>query len=372
MSRDGQQRVEKFFELSIDMLCVAGTDGYFKLLNPIWSNVLGFTEAELLSTPFLSFVHPDDRAATVEAVADLANRPRISFRNRYRHRDGTYRTFDWSGALSTEEQVIYCVARDVTDRDRELARLDHLLRASRIVLFSARPGGDFAVNFMSENVLDYEASQFRGDPDFWLAHVHPDDVARVLEELERLLQRGQNAYDYRYLHQDGTYRWVRDDCKVMRDQSGNPVEIVGTWYDVTEKRRSEELIREQATALTELSTPLIPISEEVLVMPLIGTMDSQRVKQVLDTLLQGVSATRASVAILDITGVAVVDSQVANALILAAKAVRLLGAEVVLTGIRPDVAHTLVGLGVDLGDIITRGTLQSGIGYAMERAERAD
>jgi rsbT co-antagonist protein RsbR len=270
--------------------------------------------------------------------------------------------------------VSQTMARDgqhITDRERERARLDHLLRATRVVLYSSRAEGDFGVTFMSENVVDvlgHTASQFVEDSAFWMANLHPDDVALVYENLERLQQRGRHAFDYRYRHRDGTYRWMHDDCQLARDASGKPIEIMGSWQDVTDKRRSEELIRKQATALTELSTPLIPISDQVLVMPLIGTMDSQRAKQVLDTLLQGVSTNRASVAILDITGVSVVDTQVANALILAAKAVRLLGAEVVLTGIRPDVAYTLVGLGVDLGDIITRGTLQSGIGYAMERA----
>ena len=100
-------------------------------------------------------------------------------------------------------------------------------------------------------------------------------------------------------------------------------------------------------------------------MPLIGTMDARRVEQVLQTLLEGVSSRRARVVILDITGVSVVDTYVASALIQAAKAVRLLGAEVVLTGIRPDVARTLVGLDLELTHIVTKGTLQAGIAYAM-------
>jgi anti-anti-sigma regulatory factor len=132
-------------------------------------------------------------------------------------------------------------------------------------------------------------------------------------------------------------------------------------------RFQEEVIRLQATALAELSTPLIPISERVVVMPLIGSLDSQRAQQVLDTLLHGIAGSGAQVAILDITGVPVVDTQVANMLIRAAQSVRLLGAQVILTGIRPEVAQTLVGLGTDLGGIITRSSLQSGIAFAADR-----
>src|SRR4029078_2730124 len=100
-------------------------------------------------------------------------------------------------------------------------------------------------------------------------------------------------------------------------------------------------------------------------MPLIGTIDSSRAQQVIETLLNGVATTRATTAILDITGVQVVDTQVANALLSAAQAVKLLRAQVIITGIRPEVAQTLVGLGLDLSTIVTRSSLQSGISFAL-------
>jgi anti-anti-sigma factor len=144
--------------------------------------------------------------------------------------------------------------------------------------------------------------------------------------------------------------------------------------DITESKRAEEAlrtsialeetVRAQQAALAELSTPLIPINDQVMVMPLVGSVDSRRAQQVIETLLQGIATTRTQVAILDITGVPLVDTQVANALLRAAQSVKLLGAQVVLTGIRPEVAQTLVGLGADLSGIITRSDLQSGIAYA--------
>ncbi len=134
--------------------------------------------------------------------------------------------------------------------------------------------------------------------------------------------------------------------------------------------RHEEVIRAQSLALAELSTPLIPITDDIVVMPLIGALDAQRAQQATATLLSGITARRARVAILDITGVSVVDSRVADGLLRAARAVELLGAEVVLTGIRSDVARTLVGLGVDLDRVITRGTLQDGIAFALRCSQR--
>ncbi len=103
-----------------------------------------------------------------------------------------------------------------------------------------------------------------------------------------------------------------------------------------------------------------------MVMPLIGKIDSRRAQQVIETLLSGLTKSRARMAIVDITGVQVVDTYVANTLLRAAQAVRLLGAQVVLTGIRSEVAQTLVGLGVDLGKIITSSNLQVAIAHALK------
>ena len=145
--------------------------------------------------------------------------------------------------------------------------------------------------------------------------------------------------------------------------------------EIVERQRAEnerlelqqQVIRAQEVALYELSTPLIPIAESVVVMPLIGTIDSRRATQVLETLLTGVAANHATSAILDVTGVQIVDTHVANALVQAAQAVQLLGTQVILTGIRPDVAERMVSLGIDLGHIVTLRSLQNGIAYALGR-----
>jgi rsbT co-antagonist protein RsbR len=167
--------------------------------------------------------------------------------------------------------------------------------------------------------------------------------------------------------------WAISTFVPMRDADGRITHILNTWEDITarkqreleEQRRQEELIDRQTAALAELSTPLLTISPTTVVMPLVGAVDSRRVAQIMETLLTGVTASRASIVILDITGVSIVDTQVADAFIRASQAVSLLGAQAVLTGIRPEVAQTLVQLGVDLRSIVTRGTLQDGIAYAL-------
>ncbi len=157
-------------------------------------------------------------------------------------------------------------------------------------------------------------------------------------------------------------------------EADNQVRItIAIIRDLTEQMQAEaeraalqqQVIEAQREALRELSTPLIPITDQVVIMPLIGTIDSNRAQLVMESLLEGVAANRARLAIIDITGVSVVDTQVAQALVSAAQAVKLLGAQVMLTGIQPQIAQTLVHLGVDLSGIITRGSLQSGIAAAL-------
>ena len=145
--------------------------------------------------------------------------------------------------------------------------------------------------------------------------------------------------------------------------------------NVTARRKAEEtmrqaviqesIIRAHEQTLAELSTPLLTISLDVVVMPLIGSIDTRRAQQILEELLDGISRTRARIAIVDVTGVPIVDTQVASALLRTAQAVQLLGARVMLTGIRPEMAQTLVGLGVNLASITTYGTLQSAIQVAL-------
>jgi rsbT co-antagonist protein RsbR len=143
--------------------------------------------------------------------------------------------------------------------------------------------------------------------------------------------------------------------------------------DITDRKRAEDALRHsqeetilaRRSALEKLSTPVIPISDRIIVMPLVGTLDTMRMQQVMTALLDEVQRTRAAIAILDITGVPEMDAEAANGIILAAQAVRLLGAQVVLTGIQPVVARRLIELDFDLSTIVTRGTLQTGISYAM-------
>ncbi len=128
----------------------------------------------------------------------------------------------------------------------------------------------------------------------------------------------------------------------------------------------ERIIREQQEAIRELSTPVLQVRERLLILPIIGVIDPQRARQLTEQLLRGIRSNRAKVVVLDITGVPYIDSAVANHLVQTVEAARLLGAIVIVTGLSPEIAQTLVNIGVDLGKMNTVGDLQGGI----EEAER--
>src|SRR5437870_627702 len=113
-----REDLERLFGLSLDMLCIAGFDGYFKRLNPAWERTLGFTTEELLAKPYLEFIHPDDREATVREAQKISTTGAsvFSFENRYLCKDGTYKWLSWTSAPFTEQQIIYATARDITER----------------------------------------------------------------------------------------------------------------------------------------------------------------------------------------------------------------------------------------------------------------
>lgn len=176
------------------------------------------------------------------------------------------------------------------------------------------------------------------------------------------------------LGDDGQRRTLDCTAAPISDESGLVRNAVILVMDVTQRKRAEseqlriqqELINVQAAALAERSTPLIPISDEIVILPLIGSLDAERGNQLLDTLLHGVSQNRSRVAIIDVTGVKFLDTQAASTLTGAAQALRLLGVEPILTGIRAEVAQTLITLGVRLSGIATRNNLQSGIALALK------
>ncbi len=363
--------------------------------NRAMQTMLGYSEHELRDMSFTAFTHPDDlvlETPLVEAIM-AGERSQYELQKRYIRKDGQIidvhiriaATRTPTGAVDFFIGVI----EDITQRKQT----EESLRESQQRLQFALEGsgdGTWDWNIITSEVifsdrylaiLGYEPGELAPTRDSWATNIHPDDLSIVNQHLHAYLtgQRDRYAIEHRLRRKDGSWQWILSRGKIIaRDEAGQPVRMTGTITDIAAQKQAEverdalqqQIIQTQQARLCELSTPLIPISDSVMIMPLIGTIDSQRARLVLERLLEGVARQQADLVILDITGVTVVDTQVAQALIQAAQAVKLLGAQVMLTGIQPQIAQTLVHLGIDLRGIITHGTLQAGIASALGNTQR--
>lgn len=263
---------DRFFQVSLEMLATANREGHFVDLNPVWTRVLGYTLAELRARPFLEFVHPEDREATIAATAKLYHGVELArFENRYRHQRGEYLWLSWSAAPAGPDGLIYACARDITIYKDALAEREQALLLS---------------------------SQFEAD------------YRRVEEELRQRVEAQQDA-------------------------------------------------------IHSMSTPIIQVWDDILTMPVVGLVDSMRAADMKNSLLETVARTGAKFAIVDLTGVDTVDTATADHLLKVMRAVGLLGARCVLTGIQPSVAQIIVALGLDMHGVITLRSLREGLKYCM-------
>ena len=154
--------LDRFFKLSLDLFCIATFDGYFIRVNPAWQMILGYTDEEMRASPFMNFVHPDDRTATTDTMSALTTGERVvDFENRYRAKDGSYKRLQWTAAPFIHQGLIYAVARDVTDRRaaeeallQNAERLSHLVRELDVARQRAEQAtiakGEFLANMSHE------------------------------------------------------------------------------------------------------------------------------------------------------------------------------------------------------------------------------
>ncbi|MCB2229552.1 PAS domain-containing protein [bacterium] len=272
-------------ERSVDWHLWLAADG-----RPVWMNaaverITGLTIPECFALPGFPtpIIHEDDRVRVAAAFAPDKERPSGHDREfRIVRTDGT---IAW-GAVSW--QVVFddigeirgsCASiRDITERKRAeealegtKARLDALLASSPAVIYTCGPSPTYPTTFISDNIngrFGYRPDEFYKDEMFWNKRVHPDDLEHVRTQLERINRGESVSYEYRFRHKNGAYIWLRDDMTPLHDEAGNVIGLIGSWFDITERKWAEAMlqrahdelerrVRERTAQLADANTQLL-------------------------------------------------------------------------------------------------------------------
>lgn len=368
-----------------DVIYVRDADHRFILVNQSYiglvgverEKLVGARDVDLLPARAVERVRASDQMA-LDAGAAVVTEEQIPIGGGLRTYVSTkFPVYGMDGAVA----ALGGVASDITERRQaesalrsSQALLQAVLDGSPSLIFVKDTEGRYILaNRPAARAISLEPHEMLGKTDYDFFPKATADFIRARDK--RVLDAGEPIEREEVIQRyDGEHIFLTS-MYPLRNDEGVTYGVCAVATDITDRKRQEaerarlqeQVIEAQKSALRELSTPLIPLAEHVVIMPLIGSIDRARAEQALETLLRGAAQHRAEVAILDITGVSNVDAEVASALVRAAKAVELLGARTILTGVRPEVAQTLVTLGFDLGGIVTSGSLQSGVAHALAR-----
>jgi len=245
------EELDQYFSASLDLFCIADTDGFFRRLNPEWEKALGYPLAELEGHRFLEFVHPDDMQATLSAIADLANQKKvILFTNRYRHKDGSYRWMEWKSFPKGKR--IFAAARDITERKKtEEALIDSRGQYKKIfesfidIYYETDKNGIIAVLSPSVyNISGWKPDELIGKH-ISILYVNPSDRQVLLEKIKR--EQGAYGFEVLLKKRDGTPVPVSVNARIRYNASGEPDGLLGSIRDITENTRTRKALQESET-----------------------------------------------------------------------------------------------------------------------------
>ncbi|WP_437937357.1 PAS domain-containing protein [Sorangium sp. So ce341] len=376
----------ELFARSPDLLFIASADGALlhgsgglrEALGP------GVESGALLA----DLAHPDDRAALAAAWSALLQRGEpVSFDVRLRDGGGAYRPLSCNASRSSSDRgavlgslrpaPAIAAAPAATEEELSTLRLkarilDGIAEHVEPIAIWATDGDGIYVYHQGKAVAKagFTPGQHLGRSVFDLYAASPEAAAEMRQWYDGQVRRGRSEAH-------GTYwdTWLIP----LRSAPGERVDgMLGISLDVSDSKIVENELRiqldriaAQQKVIRDLSTPIIEVWDGVLTLPMVGTVDSMRTAEVMDSLLRQIVEKRASFAILDLTGVEVVDTKVASHLVELVTAIRLLGADGIVAGIKPTVAQTMVALGLDLSQLNTQRNLRAALNYAIRTMTRA-
>ena len=240
---------------------VKATDLTIVYTNPKFDQIFGYEEGELAGQPVGVINYVDEKVTPDDTVEDVVTQINRDGEAKYevynKKKDGT---LFWCRVHTSKFEhpeygtVFVAVQEDITELKLSAKalqdttnRLNFLLNYSPVVIFSSKPDGDYGATFISENIKDimgYESKAFLEDSSFWIDHLHPDDVDQLMSGLTNLFTNNFHSQEFRLLHADGSYRWILEQIRLIRDREGNPVEILGYLIDISDRKQTELELKE--------------------------------------------------------------------------------------------------------------------------------
>ena len=259
-----RQRYQHLLALSPAIIYTTHASGDFActFVSENIRTIMGFSPEEMTTDPkcWPDRLHPDDAPRVFNELAPLIEQGGGTVEYRFRHRDGHYvwvqDTFRvlyddaghpkelvgaWADITKLKEAEWNALAANAEVQDTKQS-LSRLLAASPAIIYTTRASGDFACTFVSENIqmiMGFSPEQMITDPKCWPDRLHPDDARCVFRELPPLIEQGVGTVEYRFRHRNGHYLWVQDTFRVLYDDAGRPLELVGAWADITRRKEAE-------------------------------------------------------------------------------------------------------------------------------------
>ncbi|MBF0407276.1 MAG: PAS domain S-box protein [Candidatus Riflebacteria bacterium] len=261
ITREKEQLSElnNFFDVNLDLLCIANLDGKFLKVNREWESLLGYTRDELENSRFLDLIHPDDLDSTLDAMKKLSIQEKVlNFVNRYKCKDGSYKFIEWRSY--PQGNLLYAAARDITDykiQEEELRESEEkyrfLIDNSYDIIYKLSPKGIFTfVSPAWTELLGHPLTEVAGHS--FTEFVHPDDLPYCLEFLHKVLETGKRheGIEYRVRHVNRKWYWHTTSAMPINDLNGECIGFVGTARDITERKNIDNKLLKQKEALEKL------------------------------------------------------------------------------------------------------------------------
>jgi len=257
------QQSDRFFNLSVDLLAIIGTDGYFKQLNLSWSKILGYSIEELLAVPYLEFVHPEDLDITVTETKRVSEgATTFNFQNRYRTKDGSYRWLVWNQVPLLTENLIYAVVRDITDEKQSIEQLfinqRQLIEAEKIAGIGTWENdlitGEFKCSEQLYCIFGLPLSSSFLTREDYLKLVDSDDLPTIEKAIDLAINQGKSLkIEQRILCPDAKVKHILISGEAIFNKEGKVIKLFGTVLDITERKQTETALRESEDTFYQIA-----------------------------------------------------------------------------------------------------------------------